>query len=111
MFAHLLLCNLRPICTPFRLNPLLKAHSQRVHKNISSKFKNTKQRKPRAAAEHRAAEPLRSPVSADGGGGELRGEVLQVRFLAVTKCMLFPDGVEQLGLLLAQRVLVSVFPR
>jgi hypothetical protein len=52
---------------------------------MSSKFKNSK-RKTQAALEQPVAVPLRTPVSADGGGGELRGEVLQVCFNTVVPC-------------------------
>ena len=66
-----------PIANCQRSSLLPQAHKQRVAKNISSKFKHSK-KKASPGPLHAVSKPLRSPATSSGGGGELRGEVLQV---------------------------------
>jgi hypothetical protein len=55
----------------------IQAHKERVTKSISNKFKHSK-RKASAVPLQAAMQPVRSPATADGGGGEVRGQVQQV---------------------------------
>lgn len=47
-------------------------------KSIANKFKQSR-RKASAVPLQAAVQPVRSPATADGGGGEVRGQVQQVK--------------------------------